>query len=211
MTCLNKYGKESYSETKEYKLKARERNLEINKCEYYFQSKEFKIKSEKTQIERYGVSKYNNPEKNKETCLKRYGCEYISQNPEIFKKQQLSGYRIKEYKNMTYQGSYELDFLMNFYDKLKIEKPKSIRYNYNDKTKIYFPDFYLPEYNLIVEIKSKYTYELHKELNECKKLSVLERGYNFIFIIDKNYIDFIKFISNPEYLFQKDNPIHWNM
>ena len=91
---------------------------------------------------------------------------------------------------------------------MKIEKPKSIKYNYNNETKVYFPDFYLPEYNLIVEIKSKYTYELHKELNECKKLSVLERGYNFIFIIDKNYIDFIKFISNPEYLFQKDNPIH---
>ena len=84
---------------------------------------------------------------------------------------------------------------MNFHDKLKIEKPKFIRYNYNDKIKVYFPDFYLPEYNLIVEIKSKYTYGLHRERNESKKLGVLEKGYNFIFIIDKDYNEFEKLIK----------------
>jgi hypothetical protein len=186
-TCLKKYGKISYLLTEEYKEKVRKRNLEIYKCEYYIQSDDFKMKSEKTQLERYGIPKYTNPKKVKETCLKRYGCEYISQYPEIFKKQQLSGYRIKPYENVTYQGTYELDFLLNFYNILKIENPPSIKYKYQDKSKVYHPDFYLPDYNLIVEIKSNYIYELHKERNECKKLSVIENGYNFIFIIDKNY------------------------
>lgn len=192
-TCLEKYGKEFYPQTDEYKQKVKGKNLEKNGCEYYFQSEEFKIKSEKIQIERYGVSKYTNPEKNKKTCLERYGVEYISQCEEIHKKQ-MSGFRIKKYYDLYYQGTYELDFLVNFYDKLKIEKPKSIRYIYNDRTKIYFPDFYIPKYNLIVEIKSKYTYNLHKEINECKRKTVLENGYNFILIIDKDYTEFLKYM-----------------
>lgn len=204
-TCLKRYGKEYYSQTKESMERAEKTCLKKYKKRYYSQTNEGKEKVKKTSLIKYGKEYYSSStecrNRVKETCLEKYGCEHPSQNPEIFKKQQLSGYRIKRYNNLYYQGTYELDFLMNFYDKLKIEKPKSIRYIYNDKTKIYFPDFYIPEYNLIVEIKSKYTYDLHKEINECKRKSVLENGYNFILIIDKDYTEFFKkypIISNPE-------------
>ena len=150
------------------------------------------MKSINTKLKKYNNKNYNNIEKHKKTCLEKYGVEYISQSEEIQKKKILSGYRIKKYKDLYYQGTYELDFLENFYDKIEIKNIKSIKYDYNDKKRIYFPDFYLPEYNLIIEIKSNYIYYLHKERNECKRLGTLENGYNFIFIIDKDYTEFIQ-------------------
>ena len=48
-------------------------------------------------------------------------------------------------------------------------------------------DFYLPDYNLIIEIKSSYTYNYDIERNITKKKYSIENGYNFIFIINKDY------------------------
>jgi hypothetical protein len=172
----------------------------IKKQNFYCCSKCKRIKTDKTNIERYGfitnLKCEDTKDKIKKTCLEKYGVVNIAQNFEIFKKQQLSGYRIKSYEDVTYQGTYELDFLLNFYNILKIENPPSIKYKYQDKSKVYHPDFYLPDYNLIVEIKSNYIYELHKELNECKKLSAIENGYNFIFIFDKEYTNFKNLFLN---------------
>ena len=118
-------------------------------------------------------------------------------NVDIFKKTQKSCYRINKYKNIIdYQGTYELDFLIIFYNLFKIERGPTISYIFNNKDKKYYSDFYLPEYNLIVEIKSSYTYEIEKDKNECKKLSALENGYNFIFIIDKDYTNFSSVIES---------------
>jgi len=67
----------------------------------------------------------------------------------------------------------------------------TIRYNEN---KVYFPDFFLPELKLIVEIKSNWTYDSNLAKNLQKQKSCLEQGYNFIFIINKNYEEFEKLI-----------------
>lgn len=61
--------------------------------------------------------------------------------------------------------------------------------------KRYNPDFYLPLYNLVVEIKSKYTYEKELEKNLLKQEAILKQNYNFLFIIDKNYIELEKIIE----------------
>ena len=57
----------------------------------------------------------------------------------------------------------------------------------NERDKVYFPDFYIPKYNLIVEVKSAYTYDKELDLNLTKKEWSIRSGYDFIFIIDKNY------------------------
>ena len=54
---------------------------------------------------------------------------------------------------------------------------------------------FLEDYNLIVEVKSWYIYELHKELNLIKQATVLKQGYNFLFITDKKYDIFLKLIN----------------
>jgi hypothetical protein len=48
---------------------------------------------------------------------------------------------------------------------------------------------------IIIEIKSDYYYNLHLEKNLCKEKSTLEKGFDFIFIIDKDYTEFINKIK----------------
>lgn len=60
------------------------------------------------------------------------------------------------------------------------------------KNKHYYPDFYIPVLNLVIEIKSHYTYMQMKELNDLKFKKTKEAGYNFICIIDKNYKEFLE-------------------
>jgi hypothetical protein len=99
--------------------------------------------------------------------------------------------------NLYYQGSFELDFLNNFNNKITIENGKIFKYKVGELLKKYISDFYIPEYNLIVEIKSEYTFSKSKgsEYNELKRLSAIESGYNFIFIIDKQYEEFLKILK----------------
>lgn len=40
------------------------------------------------------------------------------------------------------------------------------------------PDFYLPEYNIIVEVKSDYTYNRQNMIDKAK--AYIEQGYDFI-------------------------------
>jgi hypothetical protein len=49
---------------------------------------------------------------------------------------------------------------------------------------------------LIVEIKSSYIYEREKKKNEAKKEAAINNGYNFIFIIDKDYTELLTKISS---------------
>jgi hypothetical protein len=57
----------------------------------------------------------------------------------------------------------------------------------NDKKRKYHSDFYLPDYNLICEVKSLYTYNDDYDENMLKMEYTIKSGYNFLFIIDKNY------------------------
>jgi hypothetical protein len=107
----------------------------------------------------------------------------------LFHKQQISGLKIKKYSNtdLTYQGSYELDFLENYYNRVIINKTNPIKYKLNENTHYYHPDFYLPDYNLIIEVKSSYTYRCDLDKNIAKKEYSIKSGFSFLFIIDKDY------------------------
>jgi hypothetical protein len=113
------------------------------------------------------------------------------QNPTIFKKQLLSSYKIIYYNEELFsQGSYELDFL-NYCDKNNIidiiSNGPSLEYELNGKKHIYHVDFFIEKYNLIIEIKSSYTYNYDLDKNLVKREYSEKLGYNFLFIIDKNY------------------------
>lgn len=106
----------------------------------------------------------------------------------------------KLYNNtkVFYQGSYELDFLNKFYDKLTIINGKRFKYiDSKGEERIYISDFYLPDYNLILDIKSTYTLYKCKGAvnNEFKKNSVISNGFNFLFIVNKDYSEFLNLLS----------------
>lgn len=103
---------------------------------------------------------------------------------------------LKKYKNtkLDYQGSYEKDFLNKYYDKIEIENGLEIKYKYKSKNKKYYSDFYLPKYDLIIEVKSSYWYEKFKEQNLIKE-QYSKIHHNFIFIMNKNYDELDKLLK----------------
>lgn len=193
-TLKNLYGIENISEISQDKV--RKTKLERYGDEKYNN----RIKAEETTIERYGVSNFRNTDdyakKVKKTSLRKYGVEHFSQDPKIHRNQQMGGYMSKEYKNFQYRGSYELDFI-KYCESNNIEIVNGPRIEYYSGTtkRYYYSDFEIVKYNLICEIKSKYYFNLDFEMNILKKEASLKQGYNFIFIIDKNYEELLEKIK----------------
>jgi len=176
---LQKFGKEHYPQTSKYKKEVKKSNLKKYGTEWYMSSKDFKDKSKITNIERYGV-------------------EHNMQNEEIYMKAQISGQKAKNHleTGLFYRGTYEKDFLDYCYNNnIKIEQGKKISYEYDNKNKIYFSDYYLKEKNLIIEIKSSYYYEKYYDMNISKMNKTIKDGYNFILIMNKNYDEFNKLLN----------------
>ena len=123
--------------------------------------------------------------------IENYGVDHPMRNESIFLKQMKSAFRVQEIDGIYYQGSYELDFLIfTKYLNLVIEKGPKINY----LNRVYHPDFFIKEKNLIVEIKSTYTFQKEFENNLYKRQACLDLGYRFLFVIDKDYTEFIEFI-----------------
>jgi hypothetical protein len=215
-TMIERYGSEKYRNSKkiqEYQNKKTKEEIlyMIEKCK-------------KTKLERYGDENYNNQESMKKTNVKRYNKEYASQNEEIkikvkntllkkfgvesvmqydifFEKQQKNAKKLKKHEKtgLYYRGSYEAHFLdYCFENNIKVSKPKSIKYQFENKKRVYHPDFYLENMNLIIEIKSTYTYNKELEKNLAKKNACIQQGFDFIFIVDKEYDDLINIIFGPK-------------
>ena len=174
---LDKYGHKSYTQTDEFKLKSKKTCLKKYGHEFYQSSNNYKDKIVKT-------------------CLDKYGTTNVMQVSEFFERQGSSSYKFNKYNDLTYQGTYELDFIEKYYDRVTIKKIDPIEYELDGKLHYYHSDFYLPEYNLIVEIKSSYTYEYELNKNLSKKEYSIKNGYNFLFVIDKNYDDLENIIFN---------------
>ena len=132
-------------------------------------------------------------EKIKNICLEKHGVEYPQQCKEIYDKTQKNACWSKKYKttNLNYRGSYELDFLKKYYNKfLDLQNGLFIRYTFKNKNKIYFPDFYIPSLNLIIEIKNSFNAKKDKKKIKAKRKATISSGFNYIMIVDKNYIEF---------------------
>ena len=177
-TNLDKYGKEYYFQTNDKKQKSKETCIEKYGEEYYVQTQDFKNKSTKTWLQNYGV-------------------KHASQNIEVFNKGLKTRLLIHKYKdtNLTYQGSYEFDFINIFHDKIHIINAPSIKYIFEGKNRVYHPDFFIPSLNLIIEIKNKYLYKQNFEEIRAKEKATIAAGYNYLMILDKDYNEFNKIIK----------------
>jgi hypothetical protein len=221
-TSLEKYGKDFYMQTEEYnervvktnmekfgvrtplmldEIKDKIKNTNIIKYGYEHPTKNKEVinKIKKTNLIKYGFEiSSKSPivkQKTLNSNINKYGVSWPNQNQEIYNKIQKGRFKTKIYNDLYYKSSYELDFIKFCQEnKILITNAPSIKYIHNNHNRIYFPDFYISSHNLIIEIKSKYTYEIEKELNEIKRKSSEDNGFNFIFIIDKNYDLFLNLI-----------------
>lgn len=187
--------------------------------DWYTQTGEFKKKSRKTNKEKYKDETYNNPEKAKKTSLLRYGVENPTQaqfvkdkiaktniekyggtshmhNDEIFHKVEMNSFKSHLHSSgVYYRGNFEKDFLDNFSDVIKIENGKGIKYILDGKERVYYPDFYIPEFNLIIEIKNGYLLKRDQIIIDAKEKACIKAGFNYLLINDKDYSEFLRYLS----------------
>lgn len=197
-TKEDRYGDKNYNNRDQAKETCLEKYNVINPG----QIEEVKDKIVNTMNERYGVNYYtvasDFKEKSERTSLKNYGTKHPMQNQEYFNKHQE---HLKKWKNYTYPSGniikiqgYEnkvIDDLlkMGYKENDIITKSADIRkligtikYTYNGKTHLYFPDIYLKSDNRIIEVKSMYIFKLHKERNLAKRKACLARNLKFNFL-----------------------------
>lgn len=143
-----------------------------------------------------------------ESNLKKYGVRNPMQNKNIFNRAMKSGYRFKRHiigdvQFCNLQG-YEPECINFLVEKENI-KPEDIHagrsdvptveYIKNSKSHFYFPDIYIPKYNLLIEVKSDYIFNRRRSTNLLKQQASKDAGYNHhIMIFDDRgkYLQTIK-------------------
>ena len=99
---------------------------------------------------------------------------------------------------MGYEPKF-LDYV--FQNKILDEKeidyhPKRIKYIGIDGGEHYYhPDFYIPKWNLIIEIKSHRTMELDPDVFNKEKYTV-KSGFEYIRIVDNKFRKFMRYSDN---------------
>ena len=197
-TNIKKYGNKCSILNKSIKEKIKQKNLEkygnIYPKNINRNNEEIKMKN----IKKYGVSctlqTKEAKEKTKETNIKRYGVEFPQQSIIIQDKIQKNCKKFKEYKMPSgiirkVQGyePFALNELTKIYNEEEIKSDRKdvprIEYTYGNRKKYYFPDIYIPSKQLIIEVKSYYTYNITPEIRELKKNACLNNGFNYEFWI----------------------------
>jgi hypothetical protein len=198
-TNIEKYGTDKPQLLEEFKNKSKDTCIEKYGVEKPQRLQLLKDKSTSTCEERYGVSA---PQKNKsirqksiDTCVKKYSAENVMQSKDVFDKNryyQKKNYTLPSGNVVKIQG-YEdkcIGLLLKTYleDELYINPDLQPIYyiEANNIKHRYYPDIYIPKDNLIIEVKSQYTYNGFigwYNTNLLKRQACIDAGYNFKFMI----------------------------
>lgn len=159
---------------------------------------EIKNKKKKTCNKNYGV---DNPAKCKQimsrieqTCLKRYGAKHFLQSDiGISKRYDYKTYKLPSGNEIKIQG-YEPQFLdFIFQSKLLTENDISysrrcIKYEINGVEHNYYPDFFVPKLNLLIEPKSRYVLEMQGvDVQKAKEDACKKQGYKYLLVLDNDF------------------------
>ena len=160
-----------------------------------FQNEIIKLKIKKTNLERYDVECVLNSEtikrKIKITNIKKYGFEHPMQCGYIADKSLKNSYTYKIYTWRTGEKS-----IVQGYEPIILNELEEEGYTYLDVltnksdmpiimyldeigiNRRYYPDIYIPSENLILEVKSEYTYLKNFYINNIKFLATKKLGFN---------------------------------
>lgn len=130
------------------------------------------------------------------TMMRKYGVRHALQNRDLFDKAFSRGYRHYDYqlgnRKIRVQGyePYALDWLIteagispkNIYAGRGSSVP-TVKYKFRGKTHTYHPDIYLDNRNMLIEVKSWYTYKCSYELNRTKRRAAKRAGFRFMFLV----------------------------
>ena len=175
--------------------------------------KETQWNQEKRRYERYNDDKCRGiaREQFKKNALRKLGTENPAADPEhqikaIAGRSYSGKYTFKDGGEIGYSSSYEQDFLKFIDEEMHISSSEveqcEIIFNFvfDGKLRFHIPDFYLPSYNLIIQIKDGGTnpngnsniQTTGRDRQKLADKSIIDNGcYNYIKIVNKNYAEFI--------------------
>lgn len=126
------------------------------------------------------------------TCIEKYGVPSIMQNKELMNRQQIAAFKRKDYvfpSGITWsiqgdEGNIITYLLSNGYSEEQLTQDAPvIDYKFAGRRRKHFPDLYIPSENLIIEVKSPFTFEREKNKNEAKISAAIAAGYEYHFYI----------------------------
>lgn len=205
-TMALRYGACSPMQVPELKAKIIKTTLDRYGVEFFGSSDQFLQDSESrlekrklTYIANYGVDhpmkSLEIKEKYQQTCIEKYGVRHHMMVPEICEKQQNSMISRREYIWKTgdissvqgYEPMVLHDLEENGYGFSDVKTMPSdmppIWYWWEGTNHRYYPDIYIESENLIIEVKSKWTYDMEIEKNQSKFKAVEAAGFKFKLII----------------------------
>ena len=200
-TCLERYNTDNPAKVPEIKEKIKD-TFDKKYGGHPMFDKTIKEKVKLTCIDRYGGYPAESQEvkdKMHATNFKKYGC-HPSQTKEVMERILHTSTSYKKYimpsgesRNIQGYEHFALDLLLKDYTEDQIITDRSniprIPYQLHAVQKYYFPDIYLPHMNLIIEVKSDWTYKINKEKTDLKGKSTIEQGYLYeLWIFDRKGI-----------------------
>jgi hypothetical protein len=116
-------------------------------------------------------------------------------NAEFCYKSLVNGFKKKEYKlpsgTLIYIQGYEYLALNELFKQgileneiiIGFDKVPTFMYEFNGKKHKYFPDFFIPSKNKVIEVKSNWTFAMEQQKNLIKQQCVIDAGFEFEFMI----------------------------
>ena len=149
----------------------------------------------------------------KKRMIDKYGRVHLLNDPDqqrkMLQNRKISGYVEFEDGRRSYVGSYEKDFLEFCRDRIGLKakdiespSPHTYTYKFEGKDHFYIPDFFIPNLNLEVEIKTHKTthpkfvkVDFKKEAAKTEMMKSL-KDINYVVIPDKDYTEFLSLYEN---------------
>lgn len=176
-TNLKRYGFEYQIQSRHIQRKIKLTNIKNTGFEYPFQNPETQRKIRINYFNKHGVYHHLHVPEIAEKCLgwhKNSWHEYTLPSGKVIK---LQGFEPKA-----------LDILLTEYSEDEIlykrsDMPRLFYTDTGEKERRYYPDFYIPKDNLLIEVKSTYTYEASLEKNLLKEQCAIDQGFNYKLMI----------------------------
>lgn len=183
-TCFEKFGVSNYAELTEHK----EKISKIHKGRKNPRTKEWQDKIIQSKIKNNTI-KHTEQAKGKMRASQKRVNE--SENPPIrvSNKSCGRGHKNGSHNGLFYRSSYELTFIKICEENnIKIESAENKKfrcpYLLDSKKKMYYPDFYLPEYKVVVEIKPESMLEIKQ--NQLKIEAAKLTLENYLLVTEEN-------------------------
>lgn len=160
-TCIERYGIEHYTNNN----LAKSTMLERHGYEYNFQNPDILDRGIQTRIEKYGDPNYNNIEKYKQTCLSKYG---------VSSPTQLASVRQKIYDTKRNNHTFNISSIEEQFSSYLDSQNIVYERQYKCERYPYACDFYIPKYDLFIEINGSWTHGDHPYTNSEEDRKIVD-------------------------------------